>query len=122
MLVCTSSHSPITTSVCNPLDTSGSDLLVAVWMMSAVESGTVDSARYTAIEGQIKLLLWCLCGGVEVQNVERSRTSFYMSKVSGSCQKLARRYGPPVWNVYPVQDVVPPRVGYGLNSYVHDKG
>ena len=27
--------------------------------------------------------------GVAVQNVKRSRTSFYMSKVSGSCQRLA---------------------------------
>ena len=100
----------MTTSVRKPLDTSGSDLLVAVWMMTAAGAGAVDSARSTAIEGQIKLLFWCLCGGVEVQNVERPRTSFYMSKVSGSCQKLARRYGPPVWNVYPVQDVVLPRV------------
>ena len=30
-----------------------------------------------------------LDAGVAVQNVERSRTSFYMSKVSGSCQRLA---------------------------------
>ena len=33
--------------------------------------------------------------GVAVQNVERSRTS----KVSGSWQRLARRYGPTVCNV-----------------------
>ena len=37
--------------------------------------------------------------GVGVQNVERSRTSFYMSSVSGSCLRLAGRSGPQLVSV-----------------------